>query len=97
MRLDKFIAENTELTRSQATKALRSGLISVNGTIQKSGATQVTEPDQIMFDDELLPWVEENLYFMFHKPVDVVCDHDDANYPSVCQFFAPPYLTQTPL
>ncbi|EGV05938.1 16S pseudouridylate 516 synthase [Haemophilus pittmaniae HK 85] len=91
MRLDKFIAENTELTRSQATKALRSGLISVNGTIQKSGATQVTEPDQIMFDDELLPWVEENLYFMFHKPVDVVCDHDDANYPSVYQFFAPPY------
>ncbi|MBD4684164.1 16S rRNA pseudouridine(516) synthase, partial [Xanthomonas citri pv. citri] len=31
MRLDKFIAENTGLTRSQAARALKSGLVTING------------------------------------------------------------------
>lgn len=35
MRLDKFIAENTGLTRSQATKALRAGQVTVNGKMEK--------------------------------------------------------------
>ena len=36
MRLDKFIAEQTGLTRSQAAKALKSGVVSVNEEIEKS-------------------------------------------------------------
>ena len=35
MRLDKFIAEQTGLTRSQAAKALKSGVVSVNEEIEK--------------------------------------------------------------
>ncbi len=35
MRLDKFIAENTGLTRSQAAKVLKSGVVTVNGNIEK--------------------------------------------------------------
>ncbi|MDE3931120.1 S4 domain-containing protein, partial [Glaesserella parasuis] len=34
MRLDKFIAENTGLTRSQASKALRTGQVTVNGVVE---------------------------------------------------------------
>ena len=33
MRLDKFIAENTGLTRSQATKAIRQSAVKINGKI----------------------------------------------------------------
>ena len=47
MRLDKFIAENTGLTRSQAAKALKGGLVTVNGEIVKSGSAKITEQDQI--------------------------------------------------
>ena len=32
MRLDKFIAENTGLTRSQATKAIRQSAVKINRT-----------------------------------------------------------------
>lgn len=91
MRLDKFIAENTGLTRSQATKALKQGSVKVNQEIIKSGAFKVSEADQITFEDTLLPWPQTLVYFMFHKPAGVVCAHDDGNYPSVFEFFEPPY------
>ena len=63
MRLDKFIAENTGLTRSQATKAIRQSAVKLNGEIVKSGAVQISQEDEIYFEDELLTWVEEGQYF----------------------------------
>lgn len=87
MRLDKFIAENTGLTRSQSAKALRSGQVSVNGEITKNSALKITEQDEIMFDGRRLEWVGEGQYFMLYKPQDCVCSHDDGDYPTVFQFF----------
>jgi len=63
MRLDKFIAENTGLTRSQATKVIRQSAVKINGEIVKNGATKVSQEDKIYFEDELLTWVEEGQYF----------------------------------
>ena len=40
MRLDKFIAENTGLTRSQATKAIRQSAVKINGEIVKKWGDQ---------------------------------------------------------
>lgn len=87
MRLDKFIAENTGLTRSQATKALRAGLVSVNGKIEKNSALKVSENDEIYYDGERLVWVSGGQYFMLYKPQNCVCSHDDGDYPTVYQFF----------
>ena len=53
MRLDKFIAENTGLTRSQATKAIRQSAVKINGEIVKSGAVQISQEDEIYFEDQL--------------------------------------------
>ena len=90
MRLDKFIAEHTGLTRSQATKAIRQSAVKINGEIVKNGAIKVILEDEIYFEDELLPWVEEGQYFMLHKPQGYVCSHDDGDYPTIYQFFEPP-------
>ena len=90
MRLDKFIAENTGLTRSQATKAIRQSAVKINGEIVKNGAAKVSQEDEIYFEDELLTWVEEGQYFMLHKPQGYVCSHDDGDYPTIYQFFEPP-------
>lgn len=87
MRLDKFIAENTGLTRSQATKALSAGQVTVNGEIEKNSALKVSEQDDICFDGELLEWVADGQYFMLYKPQNCVCSHDDGDYPTVFQFF----------
>ena len=56
MRLDKFLAEQSGLTRSRVTKILRDGLVEVNQTIVKSGATKISAADQIVFDGEELHW-----------------------------------------
>lgn len=87
MRLDKFIAENTGLTRSQAAKALRAGQVSVNGEITKNSALKISEHDEIEFDGKRLEWVGEGQYFMLYKPQNCVCSHDDGDYPTVFQFF----------
>lgn len=94
MRLDKFIAENTGLTRSQATKALRAGLVSVNGQIEKNSALKVSENDEICYEGEPLLWVSGGQYFMLYKPQNCVCSHDDGDYPTVYQFFDYPLSTR---
>lgn len=87
MRLDKFIAENTGLTRSQAGKALRAGQVSVNGETEKNTAHKISEQDQICFDGQPLAWTQPGQYFMLYKPQQCVCSHDDGDYPTVFQFF----------
>ena len=54
MRLDKFLAETTGLTRSQATKVLRQSAVTVNGKIEKSGAVKVSPDDEVCYDGERL-------------------------------------------
>lgn len=87
MRLDKFLAETTALTRSQAGKALRAGLVTVNGEIEKNSAAKISESDEIHYDGERLSWVETGQYFMLYKPQGFVCSHDDGEYPTVFSFF----------
>ncbi|MDP8161879.1 16S rRNA pseudouridine(516) synthase RsuA [Pasteurella skyensis] len=87
MRLDKFIAEQTGLTRTQATKALKSSLVTVNDKIIKSGATKITSQDVVIFDEQPLEWLEQGQYFMLYKPQGYVCSNDDSEYPTVFDFF----------
>ncbi|HDL5498532.1 TPA: 16S rRNA pseudouridine(516) synthase RsuA [Mannheimia haemolytica] len=94
MRLDKFIAENTGLTRSQAAKVLKSGVVTVNGNIEKSGAAKINQEDEIYYEDQKLEWVEEGQYFMLYKPQGYICSHDDGEYPTVFQFFDYPLMTK---
>ena len=94
MRLDKFIAEQTGLTRSQAAKALKSGVVSVNEEIEKSGARKVSAEDAIRYEGEFLEWLEGGQYFMLYKPQGSVCSHDDGEYPTVFQFFDYPLMNK---
>ncbi len=87
MRLDKFIAEQTGLTRTQAARALKSSLVTVNNKIIKSGATKITPQDIVIFDEQPLEWFEQGQYFMLYKPQGYVCSNDDSEYPTVFDFF----------
>ncbi|MDO4627024.1 MAG: 16S rRNA pseudouridine(516) synthase RsuA [Pasteurellaceae bacterium] len=87
MRLDKFLAEQTGLTRSQAAKVLRQGEVLINGAVEKSGARKVNAQDAIIWQDQALQWLEGKQYFMLYKPAGYVCSHDDGDYPTVYQFF----------
>ncbi len=82
MRLDKFICDCTELTRSQAGKVIRQGLVTVDQQLCKQPSTQVSSNQQIELDGELLQIIGLR-YFVMHKPAGYVCSTDDPDHNTI--------------
>ncbi|WP_062261329.1 16S rRNA pseudouridine(516) synthase RsuA [Endozoicomonas arenosclerae] len=72
MRLDKFICESTELTRSEAKRLLKTGSVSVDGSIVKSPAQKISVDSEVLVDGEPLSLVGFR-YIMLNKPADTIC------------------------
>lgn len=82
MRLDKFLSESTDLSRSEARKVLKSGEITVNGEIVNKGAHLIQEGDLVEWDDEPLALIGLR-YIMLNKPAGYECSLKNSAYPSV--------------
>ncbi|UJF21613.1 16S rRNA pseudouridine(516) synthase RsuA [Shewanella sp. OMA3-2] len=82
MRLDKFICESTELTRTMAKKALHRSDVTCDGIVIKDSGFQVTENTVVCLDGQVISVVGER-YIMLNKPVDTICSTIDEVYPSV--------------
>ena len=68
MRLDKLIANAGLASRSEISKAVRGGRVSVNGTPVKSPAVQVDpERDSVMYCGKTVNY-REHIYIMLNKP-----------------------------
>lgn len=76
MRLDKFLCEALGATRKEATKILKSGEVTVNEVVQKSGSVKVTESCVVEWQDRELR-VHGPRYIMLFKPDGYVCSHED--------------------
>lgn len=91
MRLDRFICESTELTRSLAKKAMHRGEVSVDGEVIKNAATQVNEHHRVTFQGEPLMLVGLR-YVMLHKPAGVECTARRTLYPRAIDLIDLPML-----
>ncbi|WNL40449.1 pseudouridine synthase [Halomonas sp. PAMB 3264] len=81
MRLDRFLSETTELTRSLAKRALKNGEVTLNGEPVKQASIHVdTAQDVIELSGERLALVGLR-YVMLHKPEDVECTARRGLYP----------------
>ncbi|MFP4138909.1 MAG: pseudouridine synthase [Halomonas sp.] len=80
MRLDRFLAETTELTRSLAKKAMHRGEVSVDGEVVKNPATQVDASRRVTWNGQPLALVGLR-YVMLHKPAGVECTARRTLYP----------------
>ena len=67
MRLDKYLAETAQCTRSEAKALLAKGRVTVNGAVCKKGDTQLKEADAVAVD----------VYLMLNKPEGVVSASTD--------------------
>lgn len=83
MRLDKFLADTTDLTRSLATKAVKQKRVQVNGEAPKSAAIKISAADRITLDGEPLFFPASQRYFVLHKPQGHVCANSDSLHPLV--------------
>ncbi|WP_252178695.1 16S rRNA pseudouridine(516) synthase RsuA [Endozoicomonas sp. 4G] len=88
MRLDKFLCESTELTRSESKRLLKAGSVTVEGIIVKNPACKVSDDSEILLDGAPLNRVGFR-YIMLNKPVDTLCSTlsgtEAERYPSVIE------------
>lgn len=80
MRLDKFIGNSTDWSRSQIQRALKRGEIQVNGVTARRAAQSVSEQDQVTLDGTPVATPAPR-YLMLHKPEGVVCARTDSDQP----------------
>ena len=82
MRLDKFISERTEFTRSQIKSLAAKGRVTVNGIAVRKTDTRIDpENDSITVDGRTVSG-QKFRYILLNKPEGYVCstsDHDGAN------------------
>ncbi|MDC5821639.1 16S rRNA pseudouridine(516) synthase RsuA [Vibrio europaeus] len=76
MRLDKYLCDALGATRKEATKIIKSGDVSVNDVVQKSGATKVTEECTVEWQGREIQKPGPR-YIMLFKPDGFVCSHED--------------------
>ncbi|AEX99985.1 ribosomal small subunit pseudouridine synthase A [Oceanimonas sp. GK1] len=82
MRLDKFICKSTELSRSEARRAIAAGEARVNGEPVTHEAAQVHENNLVtLAGQRLVP--RPFRYLMMHKPTGTLCSNVDGVYPSL--------------
>ncbi len=90
MRLDKYISDYTELTRSQAKKVIRDGEISVNGKVTKKGDDKVSFSDSVFWREREIRG-QKNQYIMLNKPAGIVSSTEDNRDTTVVE-----YIRRTP-
>lgn len=72
IRLDKFLASQTGLSRTDAKKKIRSGDVTVNGERAKTGDMTVdTQNDTVMLDGDTVGY-KKYVYIMLNKPRGIV-------------------------
>jgi 16S rRNA pseudouridine516 synthase len=89
MRLDKFIADNTDLSRALVKLALRSKRVMVNGQLVKDASLHLSPEDSVQLDGQSLRAAGPR-YFMLHKPVGYVCATVDSDHPTVLDLLGEP-------
>ncbi|WP_370978399.1 pseudouridine synthase [Agaribacterium sp. ZY112] len=83
MRLDKYLASNTALSRNEVKQALKSGRVSLDGDICRSAKQHIApEQNQIELDQKRINPLGE-LYLMLNKPKAYVSARKDAQQPCV--------------
>ena len=76
MRLDKYLAETAQCTRSEAKTLLAKGRVQVNGAVCKKGDTQLRDTDTVAVDGKALAY-QKFVYLMLNKPQGVVSASTD--------------------
>lgn len=82
MRLDKFLSQNSDSSRSLIQQAIKAGKVSVNDVIAKKGDQKLLGDEIVTLDGKQVEAFQTR-YLMLHKPVGYVCANSDSDYPVV--------------
>lgn len=82
MRIDKFIGNNSELSRSQIHVAFKKGSVTRNGELVSKTNSSMQPEDVIELNGEIIQPLQTR-YLMLHKPAGYVCANSDSEHPTV--------------
>ena len=82
IRLDKYLSDHTELTRSQIKKKVASGLVKVQDAVIKDAGYKVSADDVIEMEGQQICG-QQYQYLLFHKPAGIVSATEDAREETV--------------
>lgn len=89
MRLDKFLSQNSDSSRSLIQQAIKAGRVCVNDVIAKKGDQKLLGDEIITLDGNLVEPFKIR-YLMLHKPLGYVCANSDSDYPVVVDLIRMP-------
>ena len=82
MRLDKYLSDMGFGTRSEIKKAIRSGLVTVDGSTVSDPGIHVTSESSVACRGEPVGY-EDYVYYMLHKPSGVISASEDSRETTV--------------
>ena len=94
MRLDKYLAEAAQCTRSEARALLQKGRVQCNGAVCKKADTQLGEADTVALDGVPLRR-QQFVYLMLNKPAGVVSASSDPRERTVVDLVGGAYPRRT--
>ncbi len=82
MRLDKFLSQYTDYSRSQIQQLVKATRVTVDGEIIRKADHKLQGNEQVMLDNQLIHAFTHR-YIMLHKPLGYVCANSDSEHPVV--------------
>lgn len=93
MRLDKFIADNTPLSRREVQIAVKAGRVLMDGEQVKKSDIKITNTNHIVVDGTPVQ-AQGLVYMMLHKPLGYVSANEDADHPTLLDLIHESYKHQ---
>ena len=81
LRLDKYISNATDLSRTDVKKLIKAGQVSIDGEPAKSGSQKLTNDQEVAIEGSTIQLMATR-YFMMNKPVGVVSATKDHTNPT---------------
>lgn len=88
MRINKFVAQATGMSRRAADTAIAEGRVQINGQKPDSG-TQVADTDVVTLDGQPITPDVNNVTIMLNKPVGYVCSRDGQGSRTIYDLITP--------
>lgn len=90
MRINKFVAQSTGLSRRSADKAVAEGRVMLNQRLATLG-DEVIETDKVALDGRSITPAVKTITVMLNKPVGYVCSRDGQGSQTVYDLLPPEY------
>lgn len=97
-RLDRFLSEAGIESRRKIKDIVRSGRVSVNGSVIRNPEIKIDEnQDQVYLDGHPVAAGNRRIVLMMHKPAGCVTAAIDPDFPTVMEYLPPEYKKLMPI